>query len=412
MNKPGYKLTSLGWIPEDWEVKRIKDIGKISSGTTPSRNIPEYYADGEIYWVKTTDLNNSIIFNTGEKVTHKALLETSLRIYPKGTVLVAMYGGFNQIGRTGLLGIEATINQALSAITVDLEKTDRRFLLNWFNANVGLWKNFAGSSRKDPNITGNDVGDFPIIDMPLSEQRRIASILSTWDTAIAKEEQLIEILQTRHRALLHELLSGKRRLNGFKNDWKFFRFNEIYKTIKKFVGDNPLLPLSVTKDGIIPQQEYFNKAVTSEDTSNYLVVKRGNMVMSGLNFWMGSIDVLINYEEGMVSPAYKVFEICNSSVSEIYMLHFARSRIMLQALIGSSVVGASIVRRNMDRETLEEWAFHLPPLPEQTAIASVLSTSEKEIQIHRRRLAALQQQKKGLMQVLLTGKVRVKAAEP
>jgi type I restriction enzyme, S subunit len=164
MNKPGYKQSTLGWIPEEWEVKKIKDIAKISSGTTPLRSIPEYHTRGNIFWVKTTDLNNSIILETEEKVTEKALLETSLRIYPQGTVLVAMYGGFNQIGRTGLLGIDATINQALSAITVDTKKTDQKFLLNWLNAKVGLWKTFAGSSRKDPNITSADVGDFPIVD--------------------------------------------------------------------------------------------------------------------------------------------------------------------------------------------------------------------------------------------------------
>src|SRR6185437_1842847 len=214
MNRKGYKHTSLGWIPDDWEVKKIRDIAKISSGTTPLRSVLDYFLHGEIHWVKTTDLNNSIILETEEKVTERALAETSLRIYPKGTLLVAMYGGFNQIGRTGLLGIEAAINQALSAITVDPQKTDRVFLLNWLNAKVGLWKSFAGSSRKDPNITSSDVADFPIIEMALAEQQRISVILSTLDTAIAKEQQLIDALQIRHRALMQQLFSKRKRLKG------------------------------------------------------------------------------------------------------------------------------------------------------------------------------------------------------
>ncbi|WP_220466421.1 restriction endonuclease subunit S [Dyadobacter psychrotolerans] len=114
-------------IPDGWEMKKIKDIGKVTSGTTPLRSNKTYHTDGNIPWVKTTDLNNSLIINTEEKVTELALKETSLRIYPKNTVLVAMYGGFNQIGRTGILGIDAAINQALSAITVDAEETDPTF---------------------------------------------------------------------------------------------------------------------------------------------------------------------------------------------------------------------------------------------------------------------------------------------
>src|SRR5690606_2278999 len=106
------------------------------------------YHNGHIPWVKTTDLNNSIITETEEKVTERALEETSLRKYQKNTVLVAMYGGFNQIGRTGILGIEATINQALSAINVNQKEIHPFYLLHWLNANVHIWKSFAGSSRK------------------------------------------------------------------------------------------------------------------------------------------------------------------------------------------------------------------------------------------------------------------------
>ncbi|MFM8744570.1 MAG: restriction endonuclease subunit S, partial [Cytophagales bacterium] len=178
-------------LPREWELVKIKEIAKISSGTTPLRDRIEYHQNGTIPWVKTTDLNNSTIVDTEENITELALQKTSLRMYPKNTVLVAMYGGFNQIGRTGILGIEATINQALSAISVNREEVDPHFLLNWLNAKVGLWKNLAGSSRKDPNITSKDVGDFPFVKIPLQEQRAIAHILGLMDESINKNNQLI-----------------------------------------------------------------------------------------------------------------------------------------------------------------------------------------------------------------------------
>ena len=95
----GYKKSELGVIPEDWEVKHLGDIAKLSSGTTPYRANDLYFKNGSIPWVKTTDLNNGLLVNTEEKVTEKAINETSLKILPIDTVLVAMYGGFNQIGR-------------------------------------------------------------------------------------------------------------------------------------------------------------------------------------------------------------------------------------------------------------------------------------------------------------------------
>ncbi|REG90708.1 restriction endonuclease subunit S [Algoriphagus antarcticus] len=133
------KSEMRGEVPEGWKLLKLKDIAKVTSGTTPLRSNSEYHKNGSIYWVKTTDLNNSKIFETEEKITEKAFKETSLRKYPIGTVLVAMYGGFNQIGRTGILQIEATINQALSALTVDIEKVDPVFLINWLNGKVGDW---------------------------------------------------------------------------------------------------------------------------------------------------------------------------------------------------------------------------------------------------------------------------------
>ena len=214
MNKLGYKLTSLGWIPEDWEIKKIKDIGKISSGTTPSRNIPEYHRDGEIYWVKTTDLNNSIIFNTEEKITHKALLETSLRIYPKGTVLVAMYGGFNQIGRTGCLSAPAATNQAISVLVVDNKFALPVYVLAWLNAKVEDWKRIASSSRKDPNITGSDVASFPISLPEIREQRKIADNLTSLDELITAQTQKLDALNTHKKGMMQQLFPSPQEVDA------------------------------------------------------------------------------------------------------------------------------------------------------------------------------------------------------
>ncbi len=97
MSTPALRFNGFS---DKWQLKSLGDLFKISSGTTPSRAKNEYFENGQYFWVKTTDLNNGLIKNTQEKVTDLALDETSVKTFPKGSVLIAMYGGFNQIGRT------------------------------------------------------------------------------------------------------------------------------------------------------------------------------------------------------------------------------------------------------------------------------------------------------------------------
>jgi type I restriction enzyme, S subunit len=136
--KKGYKQTEVGVIPKDWQVAALGAVSETSSGTTPPRALQErYYQNGSIFWVKTLDLNNSDIFFTEENVTELALKETSLKCYPIGTVLVAMYGGFNQIGRTGLLGQPATVNQAITAVRPNKSHLVAQYLIRNLNYRVG-----------------------------------------------------------------------------------------------------------------------------------------------------------------------------------------------------------------------------------------------------------------------------------
>ncbi len=201
--KKNYKQTEVGVIPEDWGVASIRTLAETSSGTTPLRALYDrYYRGGSIPWVKTLDLNNSNINFTDELVTDAAMNETSLKLYPVGTVLVAMYGGFNQIGRTGLLRIPAAVNQALTAI-VTTTRLDPDYLLRILNFHVKYWKTVASSSRKDPNITGKEVREFLVPLPPLAEQEAIAGALSDADAWIESLEQLIaKKRQIKHGAML------------------------------------------------------------------------------------------------------------------------------------------------------------------------------------------------------------------
>ena len=185
----------------EWVRKTLGDIAKIRSGSTPLRANADYYNGGHIPWVKTADLNNSYIVSTEEFITSKA----KAKINPEGAVLVAMYGGFNQIGRTGYLKIPAATNQAISVLEADREIMLPIYLLMWLNAKVELWKRIASSSRKDPNVTGADVTNFPVAYPCIGEQQKIADCLSSIDDLIALQTKKLDALKVHKKGLMQQL---------------------------------------------------------------------------------------------------------------------------------------------------------------------------------------------------------------
>lgn len=399
----GYKDSPLGVIPKEWEVKRLGDIAKITSGTTPLRSNVDYFINGNIPWVKTTDLNNSTLIHTEEFVTEKALDETSLKILPIGTILVAMYGGYNQIGRTGLLKINATINQALAALFLDIKKADGLFVLNWLNSNVGWWKRYAASSRKDPNITSNDVAKFPILLPPLSEQQKIAEVLSTWDEAIEKQSQLVEKLELRKKGLMQQLLTGRKRLPGFNGEWKKEKLGKLFD--ERNETKMPSLPLlSITADkGVISQTESEKKDTSNEDKSKYKRICPGDIGYNTMRMWQGRCA--LSKLEGIVSPAYTIVSPHND-VNPFYMEMLFKQPFMVyrfwthsQGLVNDTL--------NCKYPAFSQVKVTIPKIEEQNAIAEILSFCDNEITLAKQKLDTLRQQKKGLMQVLLTGKKRI-----
>ncbi len=391
-------------VPAHWKVCKLSDVVKLSSGTTPSRSEQARYFDGgSIPWVKTGDLNNGLIQVTEENITPTAVEECSVRIYPPNTVLVAMYGGFRQIGRTGRLASESAINQALSALQVQNGKLEESYLQSWLNARVSTWKRFAASSRKDPNITGTDVAAFPIAFPPLPEQQKIATILSTWDRAIELTEKLIAAKQKRKQALMQQLFTGKVRLPGFgKSMWKQCHLNDVAKnsTRRNGVPTDARTVYSVTNSvGMVPMDE----GIIGESIDRYKTVSRFDFAYNPMRINVGSIAMWGGDEDVLVSPDYVVFR-CGSKLDAQFLNHFRRTHYWRHFVTRA---GGGSVRVRIYFSDLGSMKLNLPPVEEQKAIAEVLNAQDSEIDLLSRRLDALKRQKKGLMQQLLTGRVRV-----
>lgn len=188
-------------IEPTWPLISLSSLFETKSGTTPSRNRADYFTNGTIPWVKTLDLTDGPITTTDERITALALDETHLSILPIGTVLVAMYGGFNQIGRTGVLELEAAHNQAMTAL-LPTKKVDPYFLNTVLVASKGYWKSVANSTRKDPNITKSDVLGFKLPLPPLTTQRAIVAEIEAEQALVAANRELIARMEKKIQATL------------------------------------------------------------------------------------------------------------------------------------------------------------------------------------------------------------------
>jgi len=208
-----FKQTEIGEVPAEWEVVRLGELGRLGSGTTPSRRRPDYFTKtGGTPWVKTMDLTDGAVLSTDEQLTREGLQDSGMRTFASGTVLVAMYGGFQQIGRTGVLLEPSVTNQAICPIEVQSHLMVPWFLNLFLVAQRPRWRSIAASSRKDPNITKQDVAAFLVAVPALEEQAKIAAIVDAHDERLRLEQGNVHGLRALKSALMSVLLTGEVRV--------------------------------------------------------------------------------------------------------------------------------------------------------------------------------------------------------
>lgn len=195
--------------PDNWTPTSIGEHFVCRSGSTPKRSEPRYFDGASIPWVKTLDLTEGDVAETDERITVAALQETSCQLMPLDTVMVAMYGGLRQIGRTGILRIEAATNQAVCCLTPRDDKVLAEYVLHSLQANREHWRVVAASSRKDPNITKRDVEQFPLWVPPsMDEQRRLIDTVQRQDELAGSLRAALSSAQSLERGLAHSYIAS------------------------------------------------------------------------------------------------------------------------------------------------------------------------------------------------------------
>ena len=386
----GYKATALGIIPQEWEVRPLNYLGAICSGGTPDTEVAEYW-NGDIAWCTPSDitkLDTKYIESTEVKITAKGLKESSATLLPPRSIVVCTRA---TIGNAAICNTEIATNQGFKNI-IPNEKTNPEWLYYIITyskprlVRLGCGSTFLEVSKKD-------FSRFKIAVPPLAEQRKIAEVLSVWDEAIEKQARLIEKLALRKRGLMQRLLSAKLRLPGFSDPWKELKINKI-TIIRK--GEQ------VNKDVLFSNAKYpvINGGITPSGyldiyntKANTITISEGGNSCGYVNFmttpfWSGGHCYTIEAKDG-------INNLC------IYQLLKNNEKYIMSLRVGSGLP-------NIQIKDLGNLKFMIPTYQEQTAIAEVLTASDREIELAKEKLERLRRQKRGLMQQLLTGKKRVK----
>lgn len=381
----GYKETALGVVPKEWEVKRLGDICSYfkSGESITSKDISEK-GKYPVYG------GNGLRGYTDKKYTHD------------GTYIL--------IGRQGALcgNINYVIGKCYISEHAIAVQTKNNSL--WLRYKLDFWNlNRYSESSAQPGLSVEKLIRYKLTVPPLGEQQKISEVLSVWDKAIEKQTQLIEKLELRKKGLMQQLLTGKKRLPGFSGEWKKVLLGDVACVVG---GGTPDTEVNIYWNGSIP---WFTPTEIGEE--KYVAVSKRCITVDG-----------VNNSSAKILPVGTILFTSRASIGlKAILLKEATTNQGFQSLIVNKdndieyvyylldIIKNNLIRKasgstflEISSSSMQKVSFEMPELLEQTAIANIISLCDNEILLAKQTLNKFSQQKKGLMQVLLTGKKRVK----
>ena len=423
--KPFYNTT----IPSDWEVKKLGTLVEIVSGVSPV--LFNLNNSGKYPYLKVEDLNNSEKYQT----ISREYSDDEKYIVPFNSVIFPKRGAAILNNKVRITTVDVQMDTNLMAIYPKSNRLNYEYL--YYQITFEQLHKIADTSTI-PQINNKHIIPYSFPLPPLPEQRAIAHVLSLMDSAINTNNQLIAQKELRKKWLMQQLLTGKKRLkqdlqdyrinriemennsenhvnsinpdsdngqrlNGFGGEWRKLGAGEIFKSITvKGFADEELL--SATQDrGMIPRTMLVGRVtMPTTGTEGFKLVEIGDFVIS-LRSFQGGLEY--SYYRGLVSPAYTVLKPKKPINEEFYKQYFKS-----YDFIGHLAIAVIGIRdgKQISFDDFCTVKISYPSIEEQTAIARVLQVADKEIQLLKAKADKLREQKKGMMQVLLTGKKRLK----
>ena len=398
-------------IPKEWEVKRLGDCTRLLTNGFVGVATPHYTEDPDgITYIQGFNVTEGGYNLTGiKKVTKEFQEKNSKSSLQDGDLLTIQTG---DIGLTTIVPKELEGSNCHALIISRFkEGVLPRFMLYYYNSTIGRHRFHiieTGSTMK--HINTGDLFKFYVPVPPIEEQNKIVEIADLWDTAIEKQSELIKKLKLRKRALMQQLLTGKKRLPGFSGEWKIQRIKDHFTQIEDKNDSKGHVPMTISaKYGLVSQKDKFDRVVAGNSLEKYTLLRKGDFAYNKGNsnlYEMGCIYRL-NEESAVVPFVYICFRAKDNTCCEFYKHFFINHGLdsQLKRIITSGARGDGLL--NVNSEDFMSLKIPYPNIEEQVAIANVLNDADKEIELANKKLNNLQSQKRGLMQQLLTGKKRV-----
>ena len=372
-------------VPKGWEILSIGDLGDVITGSTPKTSDLSLYG-GDIPFVGPADLGRGKPITSAIKTLSDEGFQATRKIR-KGATLFTCIG--STIGKIGFSGTALATNQQINAV-VPNKLHDDNFIYHALKYRASHIAKLAGTQAV-PIINKSTFSSQPILVSPLPEQKKIAQILSTWDQAITATERLLENSQQRKKGLMQKLLTGKKRLPGFEEEWQKIELGEALK----YQQPTPFLVRSTEYSNDFPTPvltagKSFLLGYSDEEFGIYR-----NVLPTIIFDDFTTASRFVDFPFKVKSSAIKILT-SNSGFSTRYLLEAMQ---MIRFKVGGH-----------QRHWISIFANLVIPCPsfeEQKAISKVLATADHEISALQNFLKSLKKEKKALMQQLLTGKRRV-----
>ena len=384
MKETRFKDTEIGRIPEEWEVKVLGKVCDTTSGGTPARSNPAYY-EGNIPWITTSELKDGHIYDSKEHITISAIAASSAKLLPESTLLMAMYGA--TIGKLGITTLPLTTNQACCAI---LPKEDNiKYLFYKLLADrANLISKGCGAGQ--PNISQTIIKELKYSFPGKVEQSRIAAALTSVDDLISALDKLIEKKKNIKQGSMQLLLTGKKRLKGFTDPWVEKKMGTIE------IQNGAMLNSSEYKAGNIPViaggKQPAGYHSSSNRLANTITISASGANAGYISFYKGPI---------FASDCSTINEQKGISIEFLYYCLLLRQNAIYKCQTGGA-------QPHIHAKDIKDIGFAMPSdISEQKRIASIIESMDEEISSLEIKKAKYEQIKQGMMQQLLTGKIRL-----
>lgn len=398
-------------LPEGWSSSELRHSIRIHSGVAPSAlNISDC---GTVPYVKVEDLNNTDKL----QLTSRTFVDKDEFTVPVNSVIFPKRGAAIFSNKVRIAALPMVLDTNLMAVEC-VTDIDPEFLY-YAITNAGLYK--LADTSSIPQLNNKHVLPYRLPRPGMLEQKKIVSILATWDTAIATKAKLLAISRKQKQVFMQQLLTGKRRLQKFvistarlttrfgsiPADWRHVPIEQVTCEFSaKNAADRQLPVLSCTKyGGLVDSLSYFKKQVFSQDVSTYKLVGRGCFAYATNHIDEGSIGYQNLYDEALISPMYTVFKPGNE-IDHGFLFKLLKTEHYRQIFAANT--NASVDRRGSLRwGDFKKIEIPLPSMAEQAAISGIIDSAQLEVESIERQLEKLKDEKRALMQQLLTGKRRV-----